>query len=92
MMGTMAAQEVKYGAPHPMHGTSVIDIILLIAVVMALTLFFAFTNGFQDASATVATMVACGAATPRTGVLYSRCSGSRALFWAAARWRSPSRA
>lgn len=58
-----------------MHGTSVIDIILLIAVVMALTLFFAFTNGFQDASATVATMVACGAATPRTGVLYSALFG-----------------
>ncbi len=51
------------------------DLAILIVVVVALTLFFAFTNGFQDASATVATMIACGAATPRTGVLYSAIFG-----------------
>jgi PiT family inorganic phosphate transporter len=42
---------------------------------VAVTLFFAFTNGFQDSSATVATMVACRASTPRTGVLFSALFG-----------------
>lgn len=45
--------------------------IVLVAAVVAVTLFFAFTNGFQDASATVATMIACHAITPRAGVMYS---------------------
>jgi PiT family inorganic phosphate transporter len=40
-------------------------------VVTAVALFFAFTNGFQDSSATVATMVASRAATPKAGVIYS---------------------
>ncbi len=40
-----------------------------------MALFFAFTNGFQDSSATVATMVACRAAPPRTAVLYSASFG-----------------
>lgn len=49
--------------------------VLLASLVVAVTLFFAFTNGFQDSSATVATMVACRAATPRTGVMYSALFG-----------------
>jgi PiT family inorganic phosphate transporter len=48
-----------------------IDLAVLSGMVVAVALFFAFTNGFQDSSATVATMIACGAATPKTGVLYS---------------------
>jgi PiT family inorganic phosphate transporter len=48
-----------------------IDTVVLVAAVVAVTLFFAFTNGFQDASATVATMIACHAITPRAGVMYS---------------------
>jgi PiT family inorganic phosphate transporter len=44
-------------------------------LVSAVALFFAFTNGFQDSSATVATMVASRAASPRTGVLYSAAFG-----------------
>lgn len=40
-------------------------------LVSAVALFFAFTNGFQDSSATVATMVASRAASPKAGVLYS---------------------
>jgi PiT family inorganic phosphate transporter len=49
--------------------------VLLTSAVVAVTLFFAFTNGFQDSSATVATMVACRAATPRVGVVYSAVFG-----------------
>jgi inorganic phosphate transporter, PiT family len=44
-------------------------------MVSGVALFFAFTNGFQDSSATVATMVACRAATPRAAVLYSAAFG-----------------
>lgn len=44
-------------------------------IISGVALFFAFTNGFQDSSATVATMVACRAATPRTSVLYSAAFG-----------------
>ena len=44
-------------------------------LVVVLALFFAFTNGFQDSSATVATMVASQAASPKTGVLYSAVFG-----------------
>ena len=44
-------------------------------MVSAVALFFAFTNGFQDSSATVATMVASRAASPRAGVLYSAAFG-----------------
>lgn len=58
-----------------MDGAPLIDMVLLASLVVAVTLFFAFTNGFQDSSATVATMVACRAATPRTGVLYSALFG-----------------
>jgi PiT family inorganic phosphate transporter len=53
----------------------VIDLVILSGMVVVVALFFAFTNGFQDSSATVATMIACGAATPRTGVLYSAAFG-----------------
>jgi len=45
-------------------------VLLLITVVaIVLALVFAFTNGFHDASAIIATMVSCGAATPRAAVL-----------------------
>jgi inorganic phosphate transporter, PiT family len=36
---------------------------------LLLALFFAVTNGFNDASATVATMIACGAASPERAVV-----------------------
>ncbi len=52
-----------------------IDIVLMAYAVVAVTLFFTFTNGFQDSSATVATMIACRATTPRIGVLYSAVLG-----------------
>jgi len=45
---------------------SLLVILALSGTVMAL--IFAFTNGFQDASATAATMVACGAASPRSAI------------------------
>lgn len=44
-------------------------------LVSAVSLFFAFTNGFQDSSATVATMVACRAASPKVSVLFSAAFG-----------------
>ena len=45
-------------------------LLLLIFAVLALllALFFSVTNGFNDASATVATMIACGAASPERAV------------------------
>ncbi|MBI0584146.1 MAG: inorganic phosphate transporter [Methanomassiliicoccus sp.] len=52
-----------------------IDLTVLSMAVVAISLFFAFTNGFQDSSATVATMIACRAATPKAGVLYSAAFG-----------------
>jgi inorganic phosphate transporter, PiT family len=49
------------------------DLILLVVAVSAivLALVFSFTNGFHDASSTVATMIACGAASPRRAVVLS---------------------
>jgi inorganic phosphate transporter, PiT family len=49
------------------------EIVLLIFAVTAiiLALVFSFTNGFHDASSTVATMIACGAASPRRAVILS---------------------
>jgi PiT family inorganic phosphate transporter len=45
-------------------------ILLLVTVIaIILALLFAFTNGFHDASAIMATMIACGAASPRRAVL-----------------------
>jgi PiT family inorganic phosphate transporter len=38
-------------------------------------LFFSFTNGFNDASAVVATTIACGAASPRNAVLIAAGAG-----------------
>ena len=46
---------------------TVLLIITIIAIILALA--FAFTNGFHDASAIIATMVSCGAASPRSAVL-----------------------
>ena len=46
------------------------QILFIFAVsALVLALFFAVTNGFNDASATVATMIACGAASPRRAVV-----------------------
>jgi len=45
-------------------------LLLIIAVIaIVLTLAFAFTNGFHDASAIIATIISCGAATPRKAIL-----------------------
>ena len=47
-------------------------VLFIIAIVtLILALAFSFTNGFHDASSTVATMIACGAATPRRAVILS---------------------
>lgn len=46
------------------------DILVLVTLAVLLALFFAFTNGFHDASSTAATIIACGAATPRAGVVF----------------------
>jgi PiT family inorganic phosphate transporter len=44
-------------------------ILIVAMVVIILSLTFAFTNGFHDASAIIATLIACGAASPRGAVL-----------------------
>ncbi|OPY31814.1 MAG: Phosphate transporter family protein [Methanomassiliicoccales archaeon PtaU1.Bin124] len=50
--------------------------LFLIAILsLVLALVFAFTNGFHDASSTVATMIACGAATPESAVILSAAWG-----------------
>ena len=53
------------------------ELILFLFVVAAiiLALVFSFTNGFHDASSTVATLIACGAASPRRAVLMSAAWG-----------------
>jgi PiT family inorganic phosphate transporter len=43
--------------------------------VILLALVFAFTNGYNDASASVATLIACGAAAPRSAVIYASIAG-----------------
>ncbi len=52
-----------------------IDLALVAGLLVLVSLFFAYTNGFQDSSAIVATLVACKAATPEGGVLYSAAFG-----------------
>lgn len=49
------------------------ELVLFVAAMAAivLALVFSFTNGFHDASSTVATMIACGAASPRRAVILS---------------------
>jgi PiT family inorganic phosphate transporter len=42
---------------------------------IALAMVFSFTNGFHDASSTVATLIACGAASPRRAVIMSAAWG-----------------
>ena len=58
-----------------MHNTIWIgmELFLFIFAIAALVLAmaFSFTNGFHDASSTVATMIACGAASPRRAVVLS---------------------
>lgn len=66
---------MKYLPDYVPSGALLIDLVILSVLVTVVALFFAFTNGFQDSSATVATMIACGAATPRTGVLFSSAFG-----------------
>lgn len=46
---------------------TVVLILAIVAIILALA--FAFTNGFHDAAAIIATMIACGAATPRRAVI-----------------------
>ena len=51
----------------------VLFVFAIAAIVLALV--FSFTNGFHDASSTVATLIACGAATPRRAVILSAAWG-----------------
>jgi PiT family inorganic phosphate transporter len=51
----------------------VLFIFAIAAIILALV--FSFTNGFHDASSTVATMIACGAASPRRAVILSAAWG-----------------
>ncbi|HEY3419163.1 MAG TPA: inorganic phosphate transporter [Methanomassiliicoccales archaeon] len=51
----------------------VLFVFAISAIVLALV--FSFTNGFHDASSTVATLIACGAATPRRAVVMSAAWG-----------------
>ncbi len=44
-------------------------------LIVVLTLIFSITNGIHDSSSTVATMIACGASTPRTAVIFSAIVG-----------------
>jgi len=46
-----------------------VDVLFLVILAVLLALFFAFTNGVHDAASTAATIIACGAATPRAGVV-----------------------
>ncbi|HOB38957.1 MAG TPA: inorganic phosphate transporter [Methanomassiliicoccaceae archaeon] len=52
-----------------------VEIELLAAATIILALLFAFTNGVQDASSTVATMVASGVTSPRSAVFYAALLG-----------------
>jgi PiT family inorganic phosphate transporter len=48
------------------------ELLLTVTIVTVfLCLIFDFTNGFHDASSTIATLVECGAATPRGAVIMS---------------------
>ena len=49
--------------------TAVVDPIFVVALVVALALFFDFTNGFHDTANAMATPIATGAMKPRTAVL-----------------------
>ncbi|MGD0818923.1 MAG: inorganic phosphate transporter [Methanomassiliicoccales archaeon] len=51
----------------------VLFVFAIAAIILALA--FAFTNGFHDASSTVATLIACGAASPRRAVALSAAWG-----------------
>ena len=44
------------------------DLTLLVALVIALALFFDFTNGFHDTANAMATPIATGALRPKTAV------------------------
>jgi PiT family inorganic phosphate transporter len=52
-----------------------VDPIVLAIATALIALIFAFTNGVQDASATAATMVASGAASPRSAVVFAALLG-----------------
>src|ERR687893_371652 len=45
-----------------------VDITLMVALVIALALFFDFTNGFHDTANAMATPIATGAIKPKTAV------------------------
>ncbi len=51
------------------------SVLLLVAAVVLVSLFFAFTNGIHDASSIVATPIACGALSPRMAVLFAGAVG-----------------
>lgn len=51
------------------------DALILAAATVLLALAFAYTNGVQDASSTAATMVASGAASPRSAVVFGALMG-----------------
>jgi PiT family inorganic phosphate transporter len=59
------------------HNLGRMELVLFVFAIAAivLALAFSFTNGFHDASSTVATMIACGAASPRRAVLLSAAWG-----------------
>ena len=48
---------------------------LVLALVVLVAFVFLLTNGMNDASAVVATMIACGAATPLQAVLWAASVG-----------------
>ena len=50
-------------------------ILAIVAAVVAMALVFAFTNGYNDSAASVATLIACGAATPEAAVIYAAIAG-----------------
>jgi len=50
-------------------------VLVITAAIILLALVFAFTNGYNDASASVATLIACGAAGPRSAVIFASAVG-----------------
>jgi len=52
-----------------------VSLLILVVAVVLIALVFALTNGLHDASSVVATMIACGAATPVQAVLLAAIFG-----------------
>lgn len=51
------------------------SLLITVAAVILISLFFTFTNGIHDASSIVATPIACTAMTPRAAVVYASVIG-----------------